>query len=43
MAVTLKKSLAEALRQVTDVPMPKLLETRYQRLMQYGKFEEQIT
>ena len=43
MAVTLKKSLAEALRQVTDVPMSKLLETRYQRLMQYGKFEEQTT
>ena len=43
MAVTLKKSLAEALRQVTDVPMPKLLETRYQRLMQYGKFEEQTS
>ena len=41
MAVTLKKSLAEALRQLTDVPLPKLLETRYQRFMQYGKFEEQ--
>ncbi len=41
MAVTLKKSLAEALRQLTDVPLPKLLETRYQRFMRYGKFEEQ--
>jgi acetyl-CoA carboxylase carboxyl transferase subunit alpha len=40
MAVTLKKALADALRQLTDVPLPKLLETRYQRFMQYGKFEE---
>ena len=41
MAVTLKKTLAEALRQLTDVPLPKLLETRNQRFMQYGKLEDQ--
>ena len=41
MAVALKKSLAEALRQLTGVPLQKLLDTRYQRFMQYGKFEEQ--
>ena len=41
MAVTLKKALADTLRQLTGVPLPKLLDTRYQRFMQYGKFEEQ--
>ena len=41
MAVTLKKALADALRQLSGVPVTKLLDTRYQRFMQYGKFEEQ--
>ena len=41
MCSILKKSLAEALRQFGDAPIGKLLETRYQRFMQYGKFEEQ--
>ncbi len=41
MCVALKKALAEALRQFGDIPVGKMLETRYQRLMQYGKFEEQ--
>jgi acetyl-CoA carboxylase carboxyl transferase subunit alpha len=40
-AQTLKKALADALRQLADVPTDKLLKTRYERLMQYGKFEEQ--
>ena len=40
-AATLKKALAEGLRQLTDVPLTKLLDTRYQRFMHYGKFEEQ--
>ncbi|MDB5804685.1 MAG: accA [Betaproteobacteria bacterium] len=40
-AQTLKKALAEALRHLADVPTEKLLKTRYERLMQYGKFEEQ--
>jgi acetyl-CoA carboxylase carboxyl transferase subunit alpha len=39
-ASTLKKTLAESLRQLSDVPVAKLLEARHQRLMQYGKFEE---
>jgi acetyl-CoA carboxylase carboxyl transferase subunit alpha len=43
MAAALKKTLAESLRQLADMPLPKLLETRYQRFMQYGKFEEQTT
>ncbi len=41
MFVALKKSLAESLRQAADAPLAKLLETRYQRFMHYGKFEEQ--
>ena len=41
MFVALKKNLAESLRQIADAPLDKLLETRYQRFMQYGKFEEQ--
>ena len=41
MFAALKKSLAESLRQIADAPLDKLLETRYQRFMQYGKFEEQ--
>jgi acetyl-CoA carboxylase carboxyl transferase subunit alpha len=40
-AQTLKKALADALRQLADVPTEKLLKTRYERMMQYGKFEEQ--
>jgi acetyl-CoA carboxylase carboxyl transferase subunit alpha len=40
-AQNLKKALADALRQLADVPTDKLLKTRYERLMQYGKFEEQ--
>ena len=41
MTAALKKALAEGLRQLNDVPLAKLLDTRYQRFMQYGKFEEQ--
>ena len=41
MFATLKKNLAESVRQLADAPLDKLLETRYQRFMQYGKFEEQ--
>ena len=40
-AQTLKKALADALRQFSDIPTDKLLKSRYDRLMQYGKFEEQ--
>jgi acetyl-CoA carboxylase carboxyl transferase subunit alpha len=40
-AQSLKKALADSLRQLADIPTDKLLKTRYERLMQYGKFEEQ--
>ena len=39
-AASLKKVLGDALRQVSDVPIDALLKTRYERLMQYGRFEE---
>lgn len=42
-AATLKKALGESLRQLSDVPVGKLLEARHQRLMRYGKFEEVTT
>jgi acetyl-CoA carboxylase carboxyl transferase subunit alpha len=38
----LKKALADALRQVSDVPIENLLKLRYERLMQYGRFEEAV-
>ena len=41
-ASTLKKALADALRQVADVPIDSLLKMRYERLMQYGRFEESV-
>ena len=36
----LKKALADALRQVVDLPVDELLERRYQRLMSYGRFKD---
>ena len=41
-ANSLKKALADALRQVADVPIDSLLKMRYERLMQYGRFEEAV-
>jgi len=38
----LKKALADALRQVGDMPTENLLKMRYERLMQYGRFEEAV-
>lgn len=38
----LKKALADALRQVADIPIESLLKMRYERLMQYGRFEEAV-
>jgi acetyl-CoA carboxylase carboxyl transferase subunit alpha len=40
MAVTLKQALLTALDSLEGVPTDDLLEARYARLMQYGKFEE---
>ncbi len=39
-AGNLKKALGDALRQVTDMPVPELLKVRYERIMRYGRFEE---
>lgn len=39
-AGSVKKALADALRQIGDVPIETLLESRYQRIMRYGRFEE---
>ena len=40
MATTLKKSLQEALRQVSSLPADELVVRRFERLMGYGKFKE---
>jgi len=39
-ASALKESLADVLESLEDMPMDKLLEQRYERLMQYGNFLE---
>ncbi len=39
-AGNLKKALADAWRQLGDVPIETLLEARYRRIMRYGRFEE---
>ena len=41
MAQNLKKSLQEALKNLTAMPTAELLATRYERLMSYGRFKEQ--
>ena len=40
MAKTLKSALISALKNVGSVPLERLLEQRYDRLMHYGEFEE---
>jgi acetyl-CoA carboxylase carboxyl transferase subunit alpha len=40
MASSLKSNLAEVLENLESVPMDKLLEQRYERLMQFGNFTE---
>ncbi len=40
MAVSLKRALADTLRQFSDVPVPQLLENRLARLMSYGRFKD---
>jgi acetyl-CoA carboxylase carboxyl transferase subunit alpha len=40
-AQSLKRALQEALRQVADLAPAELLERRYERLMDYGRFKEQ--
>ncbi|MDR0528834.1 MAG: acetyl-CoA carboxylase carboxyltransferase subunit alpha [Zoogloeaceae bacterium] len=40
MAVSLKKALQESLRHLQTLSAPELLEARYARLMNYGRFKE---
>jgi len=40
MAQNLHKTLQDSLRQLTGQPIDRLLETRYERLMSYGRFKE---
>jgi acetyl-CoA carboxylase carboxyl transferase subunit alpha len=40
MAAQLKRGLVDALRQVSDLAVPDLLERRYQRLKSYGRFTD---
>jgi acetyl-CoA carboxylase carboxyl transferase subunit alpha len=41
MALNLKKSLQDALKQLSALSTAELLETRFERLMSYGRFKEQ--
>jgi acetyl-CoA carboxylase carboxyl transferase subunit alpha len=41
MAQSLKKSLQDALKHYAGMPTAELLETRFERLMSYGRFKEQ--
>jgi acetyl-CoA carboxylase carboxyl transferase subunit alpha len=41
MAQNLKKALQDALKQLSGLSTAELLETRYERLMSYGRFKEQ--
>jgi acetyl-CoA carboxylase carboxyl transferase subunit alpha len=40
MAKTLKTALVAGLRDLCQIPLDQLLQRRYERLMQYGRFEE---
>jgi acetyl-CoA carboxylase carboxyl transferase subunit alpha len=40
MAAQLKRGLVDALRQVSDLSVPELLERRYERLKSYGRFTD---
>jgi len=40
MAQSLKRALQDALRHVSGLSTPELLERRFERLMSYGKFKE---
>ena len=43
MMQTLRKALQDALEQVQEKPLEELLETRFTKLMDYGKFKEVAT
>ncbi len=40
MATSLKRALADALRQVDHMPPSELVAQRYEKLMGYGRFKE---
>jgi acetyl-CoA carboxylase carboxyl transferase subunit alpha len=40
-AASLKRALAESLRQLADLTPTQLVERRFERVMSYGKFKEQ--
>jgi acetyl-CoA carboxylase carboxyl transferase subunit alpha len=40
MCATLKRALAESLRQFSGMSVKELLERRHERLMSYGKFKD---
>jgi acetyl-CoA carboxylase carboxyl transferase subunit alpha len=40
MMQSMKKALQESWRQLRDLPMDKLAESRFERLMGYGQFKE---
>ena len=42
MAQNLKKALQESLKQLSALSCEQLLEQRYERLMSYGRFKEQV-
>ena len=42
MAQSLKKALQDALKQLSGLSTEELLATRYERLMSYGRFKEQV-
>ncbi|MDR3412158.1 MAG: acetyl-CoA carboxylase carboxyltransferase subunit alpha [Formivibrio sp.] len=41
MMVTMKKALGDALKSVREKPVDELLDTRFERLMSYGKYKEE--
>ena len=43
MMQTLRKSLQDALKQVQEKPLSDLLQARFNRIMDYGKFKEVST
>jgi acetyl-CoA carboxylase carboxyl transferase subunit alpha len=43
MIQTLRKALQDALKQVQEKPLADLLQARFNRLMDYGKFKEVAT
>ena len=40
---TLRKALQDALKQVQEKPLEDLLQSRFNKLMEYGKFKELTT